>query len=84
MVGVAVITGDHNVTDVRYRKVPAAAESVDIRAGLAALRVLLGGLDTRTAEDRQRAGEAESRRGEAGSRQGRDRRGVGAGAALCP
>ena len=77
------MTGDHNVTNVRYRKVTLPpAESVDIRAGLASLRVLLGGLDS---GDRQKIAnalaEAESD-GEAGK--GRDRRGIGAGAAPCP
>ena len=44
VIGGAVVTGDHNVTEVRYRKVTLPpAESVDIRAELAALRDLLGG-----------------------------------------
>ena len=54
--GGAVVTGDYNVTDVRYRKVtlPAAA-SVDIGAELAALRDLLGGLNS---ADRQKIANA--------------------------
>ena len=56
VIGGAVVTGDHNVTDVRYRKVTLPpAESVDIRAELAALRDLLGGLNT---GDRQKIANA--------------------------
>jgi hypothetical protein len=54
--GSAIVTGDGNVTDVHYRKVGLSpAESVDIRAELAALRELLGGLST---NDRQKIANA--------------------------
>ena len=51
-----MVTGDHNVTDVRYRKValPPAA-SVDIHAELATLKDLLLGLDS---ADRQKIANA--------------------------
>lgn len=56
VIGGAVVTGDHNVTDVRYRKVTlTSAASVDIRAELAALGDLLGALDT---GDRQKIAHA--------------------------
>jgi hypothetical protein len=56
MVGGAIVAGDHNVTNVRYREVALPpAESVDIRAELAALRDLLGGLNS---DDRQKIANA--------------------------
>jgi hypothetical protein len=54
--GTAVVTGDHNVTNVRYQKISLPpAESIDIRAELAALRDLLAGLNT---ADRQKIANA--------------------------
>ena len=54
--GSAIVTGDHNVTTVRYRKVSLPpAEGVDIRAELATLRDLLGGLHS---ENRQKIANA--------------------------
>ena len=56
MIGSAAITGDGNVTTVNYRKVTLPpADSIDIRAELAALKDLLVGLNT---EDRQKIANA--------------------------
>ena len=56
MIGGAAVAGDHNVVDVRYRKITLPpAESVDIRAELAGLKELLLGLHT---EDRQKIANA--------------------------
>lgn len=56
MIGGAAVTGKHNVTTVTYQKVTLPpADSIDIRAELAALKDLLIGLNT---EDRQKIANA--------------------------
>jgi hypothetical protein len=47
VVGSNIVTGDHNTAEVRYKKVQLpAAEKVDIRTELEALKQLLGRLKT--------------------------------------